>query len=150
MTQGSGAAPKNLRLKAAIVIQGVLRLFRLPVDHFDGDLDCFVVYLAIVAANASRFTRGPERALYADAAYPPLEDRLPVSRRAVAASVVLPRETVRRKTAELIEKGHVIQVRGGLLAAAPVLEHDHNREFVLEAVKVFERVASELRQSDEL
>ena len=150
MAQNLDGSPKNLRLKAAIAVQGVLRLFRLAVDYFDGDLESVVVYLAIVSANANRFTRGPERARYADAVYPPVEARLPVSRRAVAASVGLPRETVRRKSAELIDKGHVVQVRGGLLAVSPVLEHGRNREFALEALKVFERVANEVRQSDVL
>jgi hypothetical protein len=150
LTQHSKPAPKNLRLKGANVIEGVLRLFRLPIEYFDGDLESFVVYLAIVAANFSRFRRGPERLLYADENYPPAEERLPVSRRAVAESVGFPRETVRRKIAELIDKGHVIQVRGGLVAVPPVLEQGRNREMVLDAIKVFERVATELRQSDAL
>jgi hypothetical protein len=150
LTQDVQTLPRNLRLKGAIVCEGMLRLFRLPTDYFDGDLESFVVYFAIIAANFSRFRRGAHRALYAGELDPPKEERLPVSRRAVAESVGLPRETVRRKISELIDKGHVIQVPGGMLAVAPALEHARNRELVLDAIKVFERVATELRQSDAL
>ncbi len=71
-----------------------------------------------------------------------------MSRRAIAASVGLPRETVRRKLIELVEKGHLQEVRGGLRAVAPVLEHADNLKIVMGAIRMFERTAGELRASD--
>lgn len=140
------AMPKNIRIKGLIVCEALLRLCRLITDHFDCDIECFVCYLAVVSANLGRMMRSQD--LVSDDAPPPDEDRLPVSRRAIAASVGLPRETVRRKVIELIEKGHLVEVRGGLKAVAPVLEHADNLQIVLGAIRSFERAVAELRASD--
>ncbi|HEY5411002.1 MAG TPA: hypothetical protein VIJ94_09790 [Caulobacteraceae bacterium] len=140
------AMPKNIRLKGLIVCETLLRVCRLITDHFDCDIECFVCYLAVVSANLGRMMRS--RDLVDDSAPPPDEDRLPVSRRAIAASVGLPRETVRRKVMELIEKGHLVEVQGGLKAVAPILEHADNLQIVLGAIRSFERAVAELRASD--
>ena len=141
------AMPRNLRLKGLIVCEALLRICRLVTDHFDCDVECFECYLAVVSANLGRMMRSPDP--IDDARPPPDEDRLPVSRRAIAASVGLPRETVRRKVMELIDKGHLIEVRGGLKAVAPVLEHADNLQIVLGAIRAFERAVAELKTSDE-
>ncbi|HEX4098564.1 MAG TPA: hypothetical protein VHX64_17690 [Caulobacteraceae bacterium] len=139
--------PKNLRLKGLIVCEALLRLCRLMTDHFDCDLECFVCYMAVVSANLGRLMR--DTSSFSDDKPPAQEDRWPVSRRAIAASVGLPRETVRRKVMELVEKGHLVEVRGGLRAVAPALEHADNLQIVLGAIRTFERTAAELRVSDE-
>ena len=56
--------------------------------------------------------------------------------------------TLRRKLIELVEKGHLQEVRGGLRAVAPVLEHADNLKIVMGAIRMFERTAGELRASD--
>ena len=136
--------PDNLRYKGLIVCEALSRLCRLITDNFDCDLECFACYLAVISANLGRYARAPG----ALDGPPPAEQRLPVSRRAIAASVGLPRETVRRKLIELVEKGHLQEVRGGLRAVAPVLEHADNLRIVLGAIRTFERAAGELRASD--
>ncbi len=144
---GDAALPKNLRLKGLIVCEALSRLCRLITDNFDCDVDCFACYLAVISANLGRLTRDPGS--FSDDQPPPEDARLPVSRRAIAASVGLPRETVRRKVIELVQKGHLVEVRGGLRAVAPVLEHANNLKIVLGAIRTFERTATELRASDE-
>ncbi len=141
------ATPKNLRLKGLIVCEAMSRLLRLITDNFDCDVDCFACYLAVISANLGRMKRDVSG--LSDDTPPPDEARLPVSRRAIAASVGLPRETVRRKVIELIQKGHLVEVRGGLKAVAPVLEHANNLQIMLGAVRTFERTVAELRASDE-
>jgi len=141
------ALPKNLRLKGLIVCEALSRLCRLITDNFDCDVDCFACYLAVISANLGRLMRDPTS--FSDDVPPSEDERLPVSRRAIAASVGLPRETVRRKVIELVQKGHLVEVRGGLRAVAPVLEHADNLKIVLGAIRTFERTAAELRASDE-
>ena len=144
--QGAAAMPDNIRLKGLIVCEALSRLCRLINDNFDCDLECFACYLAVISANLGRFARAPDAL---EGGPPPAEERLPVSRRAIAASVGLPRETVRRKLIELVEKGHLQEVRGGLRAIAPVLEHADNLTIVLGAIRTFERTAGELKASNE-
>ena len=147
VVQDAAATPKHIRLKGLIVCEALSRLCRIATDHFDCDLECFACYLAVISANVGRMLRDRDTLL--DDQPPPPEDRWPVSRRAVAASVGLPRETVRRKVMELIEKGHLEEVRGGLRAVAPVLEHGENLQIVLAAIRTFERAAAELKSIDE-
>ncbi len=145
--QDAAATPKHLRLKGLIVCEAMLRLCRLMTDHFDCDLECVVCYMAVISANLGRKMR--DRDGLADDLPPSDEERWPVSRRAVAASVGLPRETVRRKVMELVEKGHLVEVRGGLKAVAPALEHAENLQIVLGAIRTFQRTAAELNAVDE-
>jgi len=144
--QDAAATPSHLRLKGLIVCEAMLRLCRLMTDHFDCDLESFVCYMAVISANLGRKRR--ERDGFPHDAPPPDEERWPVSRRAIAASVGLPRETVRRKIMELVEKGHVVEVRGGLKAVAPALEHADNLQIVLGAIRTFQRTAAELEEVD--
>ena len=140
--------PTNLRLKGIVVCDGLLRLCRLATDVFGNDLERFVVYLAVISAGTSHFQRDPElRARYADDPLPD-ELRLGISRRAIADSVGLPRETVRRKIAGLIADGHVVEEDGLVKARGPVVEQGRNKEFLLAALKEFTRTAAELKRAD--
>ena len=142
------AEPRHLRLKGALACDSLLRLFRLAADAGDGDLESFVIYLAVISAGVGRVLRDPAlRRTYADE---PLPDglRQAVSRRAVAESVGLPRETVRRKIAALIASGHLVEQDGGVAAVGPVLEMRQNRPFVLSVIKELERAAAELDRCD--
>jgi len=142
-------APRNIRLKGIVVCDGLLRLCRLATDIYGKDFDRFVVYLAVISAGASHFQRDPRlRALYADDEALPSEMRPGISRRAIADSVGLPRETVRRKIAALIADGHVVEEEGLVKARAPAVEQGRNLEFLLAALNVFGRTAAELRRAD--
>ena len=142
-------APANLRLKGIVVCDGLLRLCRLASDVFGNDLDRFVVYLAVISASTSHFQRDPElRARYSAEEALPDDLRLGISRRAIADSVGLPRETVRRKIAGLIADGHVVEDGGLVKARGPVVEQGRNLEFLLAALKEFARIAAELKRAD--
>ena len=143
--------PKNLRLKGVIVVEAMLRLMRMAVDLVDDDLECVVVYLAVVAASVSHLLRDPENlALYADAAPVPDSLRMGTTRRAIAESVGLPRETVRRKLAYLLAHGHIVERDGLVTTSGSVLEQRRNMEFILGTVAEFERTAASLKRSDEV
>ena len=151
MAKARQPIPKNIRLKGAVVCESVLRLFRLITDHYGGDLESFVVYLAVVsAAGTSRLLRSPElRERYGTETPLPTELMTPISRRAISESVGLPRETVRRKIAALIEQGHLEEANGRVRAVAPVLEHGPNLEFVIAAARELQRAAAELQRCED-
>jgi hypothetical protein len=140
--------PRNARLKGMAICDFVLRTLELMRDAGDGDLERFAIYLAVVSAGAGRHTRDPEiRKAYADA---PLPDdmRTPVSRRAIAASLGIPRETVRRKVAELIAMGDLTERDGGVVATAPVLERRNNPPFVTALDRECRRISEQLDRLD--
>lgn len=128
----------------------MLRLCRLAMDIYGPDIERFVVYMAVISAGISHFQRDSElRARYADDAPLPNELRLGVSRRAIAESVGLPRETVRRKIKALIESGHVFEEDGLVKARGPVIDLDRNLEFLLGAMREVDRAAAALKRADE-
>ncbi len=113
MSEGEiGDAPPNFRLKALIAGETLLRLMREVVAHYE-DFESAVIYLAVIAASANAATRNAE--ILGNLASPmPVDAFRPVSRRAIASSTGLPRETVRRKIARLVEEGHLIETGKGL------------------------------------
>lgn len=139
---------KNLNLRALIAAESLLRVLRLAIDLHEGDLESFAVYLAVITAGSGRMLRDPElQALYGDSEPLPDEARAGISRRAIADSLGLPRETVRRKIAKLIERELVFE-RDGLVAAhAPaVTRPPQTREFTDGMIREFERVGALLQR----
>lgn len=142
--------PKNVRLKGVLVCDSLLRLFKISTTNFGGDLESFAVYLAVVSASVQAVFRDPlTRALYSGATPVPDDLRRAASRRAIAESVGLPRETVRRKIASLIASGHLVAEGDGVLPKGPILEHGGNLQFVLDVLAEIERVSVALRRADE-
>ena len=142
--------PKNVRLKGILVCDSILRLLKISTTNFGGDLESFAVYLAVVSASVQAVFRDPvKRSLYAGSTPVPDHLRRAVSRRAIAESVGLPRETVRRKIASLIASGHLVAEGEGVLAKGPILEHGGNLQFVLDVLAEIERVSIVLRRADE-
>jgi hypothetical protein len=141
--------PRNFRLKAAIACDSVLRLMRLATDASGGDLEAYMVYLAVVSASHGAILRERLRRIPHGPDSPVSDDeRQPVSRRAIAHSVGLARETVRRKVSALIEAGHLKERAGGVIPAGPVIERWRNGAFAAEVIKEFERVCAELNRTD--
>jgi CRP-like cAMP-binding protein len=146
----AGTAPgeKNLNLRALIAAESLLRILRLAIEHHEGDLESFAVYLAVITAGSGRMLRDPElQARYGDSEPLPDEARAGISRRAIADSLGLPRETVRRKIARLIERELVFE-RDGLVAAhAPVVpDRPQAREFTDGMIREFERAGGLLQR----
>ncbi len=149
--ESTAPLPKNIRLKGVIVAEAILRFMRLVVDLVDTDLEAFAVYFAVVAASTSHLLRDPQAlALYAHDTPVPDNLRMGTTRRAVAESVGLPRETVRRKIASLVAQGHLVERDGLVSTAGSVLDQRRNREFVLGVLAEFERTAAMLKRAEEL
>ncbi len=143
------ALPRNIRLKGAIACESLLRLFSLSA-RLTGDLQSSAVYLAVISASVSAALRDPlVRAKYATDIPLPDDMRRSVSRRAVAESLGLPRETVRRKVAALIGSGHLVIEGDGVRATGPVLEHGDNLQFAIDVLREFDRVSAAIRRTDD-
>ncbi len=143
--------PRNIRLKGVIVAESMLRLMRLAIDMVDTDLEAFAVYFAVVAASTSHLLRDPQAlALYAHDAPVPDHLRAATTRRGIAESVGLPRETVRRKIASLVAQGHIVERDGMVTTAGSVLDQRRNLAFVLSALAEYERTGTMLKRAEEL
>lgn len=150
MAQPPADTPRNFRLKGIVVCDALLRLARVVSDIYGPDTERFVVYLAVISAGSGGFQRNPElRGRYADQEPLPDQYRMAISRRAIAESVGLPRETVRRKIAGLLADGLLVEEGSLVKARSPVLEQGRNLEFLLSALREFERAGKELRRADE-
>jgi hypothetical protein len=120
---------------------------RMATEAGEGDLEAYVIYLAVFSANIGRVMRDPSHtALHSSDTPVPNDLRMPVSRRAIAESVGLPRETVRRKISALIAEGCLVERDGGVVAVGPVLEQRGNMKFVLGVTREFARVSAELNR----
>lgn len=140
-------AGKNLNVRALIATEAVLRILRLAVGSPLGDFETIAVYLAVVTAGSGRILRDPELlAQYGDTQTMPEEERLGVSRRAIAESLGLPRETVRRKIVKLIERGAVIEQDGLVKAKPPIITPGRSRDLALAVIREFERAAALLQR----
>lgn len=136
----------GFRIQALFAVEGFLRLLREAVDRY-GDLESFAVYLAVLAANAGNVSRDPELAARFGGSRPiPREYLRPVSRRAVALSTGLSRETARRKLAQLVADGHLIDEAGGLRAPETVLAQRGNLDYARLLVSEFLRTSERIRR----
>ena len=70
------------------------------------------------------------------------------TRRAVAESVGLPRETVRRKIAQLVQRGLLVEERRGVRTRSGVLEERLNVEFAAALIREIQRGAADLAKID--
>ncbi len=132
------------RRKALIACQGLARILHKAVDCYDGDLESFAIYLSVVCASLSAAHRDPDvLALPADAGPLPDSYHRPVSRRAIAASTGLPRETVRRKIAQLVAAGRLTEEPQGVRTQSGVLGLQRNAEFAVVLIREIERSALE-------
>ena len=113
-----------------VAVETLLRLFRLVRESFpNDDFETVAVYLSVAAASAGHALRND--ALLSELAGAPLPDDLQrvVSGRAIAAATLLPRETVRRKLATLVEDGLLVREEGGVRIPSDTLNHKTNRAF---------------------
>ncbi len=113
------------RAIAHFVAEFILRSAETVSGVFDHDYEAAILFMTISNRNSEKAMSDPKlRELYGSyrATIPP-EHALLISRMALARATGLPRETVRRKVAKLIEKGWIVELEGGL-RARPDLNRD--------------------------
>jgi len=136
----------DLRRRTYVCCESVLRIMHDAVGLYRGDLEAFVIFLAVTCASFGGAFRDAE--LLSNP--PPPGGRLgaqhyrAVSRRAIAASTGLPRETVRRKIAAFIDEGLLI-AQGSYVRIPPdLLENAQIRDFARMMGAEFTRTAAQL------
>ena len=142
----------DVRKKAVPALEVLLRLIRsvTATQREDlADLETSVIYIAAACASVSGAMRDPAVMATLDAGGAiPEHMRQPVSRRAIAESTGLPRETVRRKIAVLVDKGFLVEDGAGVRTPPnPLLQH-RNLEFVRELIHELERAPARLARYD--
>lgn len=120
------------RVVGYFIAEFMIRTALPVVAAFDNDYEAALIFLVITTHNTqnlmlNQVTRRRYASLADDV---PTELMNPISRQAIARSTNLPRETVRRKVARLIEGGFVTEVAKGLVVPAAVKEIPLYRETV--------------------
>jgi biotin operon repressor len=108
----------------AFAVEFVVRCMREAAHLFGDDYDCAMIFLAVLEGNGRQNIRDPSfREQYADVRVSiPAELARPMSRQAIAESLGMSRETVRRKIATLIEQGILVEdPRGGVITTRGVI-----------------------------
>jgi hypothetical protein len=148
MSELDDAITWELRRRTYVCCESVLRIMHDAVGLYRADLEAFVIFLAVTCASFGGAFRDSE--LMSNP--PPPGRRLgaqhyrAVSRRAIAASTGLPRETVRRKIASFIDEGLLI-AHGSYVRIPPdLLENDRLREFARMMAAEFTRTAAQLER----
>lgn len=108
-TRSASILQENYPRVASELLRPLLNLFTSAREVCDGDVDKFLILLAI----AMRTTEHPEfKALSHQgllAGEPEVLPSLGTNIRSIAASVAIPKETARRKLADLVEAGWLVR-----------------------------------------
>lgn len=115
--------PGASRIVNAFVIEFIVRYVRVISALVGPDLEAAIIFLAILEANGRHIVRQPGFAaeLADERVGPPGEAPRPISRQAVAESLGIPRETVRRKVSDLIDRGYLVKTSGGVITTRAVI-----------------------------
>lgn len=97
-----------VRLSNDYILRVICDLARL----FDGDIVLGIVFIAVNQANTSHLLLAKIPSAFQGDGVVPQALRRPASALAVAASLGLPRETVRRHIGKLVERGDCVRVAG--------------------------------------
>ncbi len=109
----------------------------------DGDLTMGLVFLAVVQANAR--PGEPPAPAQGDAPLTCDDKRQPVSGSALATTLNIPAETVRRKVQALIAGGYLRRMNGGLVAPSDALARPEVQRMIRANYLNLCRLFSELR-----
>jgi hypothetical protein len=140
---------RRYRRKAMVAAIGFSRMLHAAVDGFDGDLELCAIFVAIACASTGAALRDPEVFADLDDTRPlPDSYHRPISRRAIAISTGLARETVRRKVAQLVDRGLIVEEPDGVRTHSGVLEPVLEVAWTL--IQEMERTAAELKRVDEM
>jgi hypothetical protein len=140
---------RRYRRKSLVAAIGFSRMLHAAVTVFEGDLELCAIFIAIACASTSATLRDPDVFADLDEREPvPDSYHRPVSRRAIAASTGLARETVRRKVAQLVERELIVEEPEGVRTPSGVLEP--MLELAWTIIQEIERSAAELKRVDEV
>jgi hypothetical protein len=117
----------NSRAITYFVTEFILRSAESISELYDHDYEMAIIFMTISNRAAEKVMNDPKlREQYASytSTIPP-EHALLISRMALARATGLPRETVRRKVAKLIEMGWVVELADGLRARPDLNRHSN-------------------------
>ena len=138
---------ENYPAVATDLLNPLLDLFRVSREAFGGDVDKFLILLVIAVRTTQHqgFARLTPAQLSSGEI--PVFPSLGVNVRSIADSLQIPKESVRRKVAEMIDTGWVVREGNDLLITAQAYrEVSHVREAIeLLAVRNFEVVEGLLK-----
>lgn len=111
------------RVAVRMAIGAILRAVEVVNREYRGDVTAALVFAAVLEANVGHLASSPESTaqLATLARLPPDEMRRPVTGVALAATLGIPNETVRRKIKGLIEQGLLVRVEGGLIVPTEIM-----------------------------
>ena len=111
------------RLAVRMAISAILRAVDTVNKELGGDITLALVFAAVLEANIGHLSRTPEAAAGLEGMdrVPPDSMRRPVTGVALAATLGIPNETVRRKVKTLIAQGLLARVEGGLIVPTQVM-----------------------------
>jgi transposase-like protein len=113
----------KLRLTGRAVGEYILRWAESVGPYFEGDLVRAMIYTAILQANVREIWNDPAlNQQYGEGQAPPDALRRPISVSSVAASLNLPRETVRRHVIKMIEVGQVVKKDAGVIVPLVIVQ----------------------------
>ena len=142
------AVPWEFRRQTILCSESLLRILRVALSTHGDDLESTIIYLAVICGTASGVVRDPILS-----AAPPPPGRLDpeqygsVSRRQIAASTGLPRETVRRKIAALLERGDLVAAGARVRVRPGLLEDPRNAAFAQTLLREVARTGAPLAQA---
>ena len=119
--------PSMARLVNAFTLEFVVRYMREAGQLFENDYEAAMIFLSVLETNGRQNVRTAWfREQYADVRKAlPAELARPVSRQAIAQSLGLSRETVRRKIAVMIRQGFLEKdARGGVITTRGLIGND--------------------------
>ncbi|NBB16571.1 hypothetical protein GVN21_14505 [Caulobacter sp. SLTY] len=134
---------EDMRLTGRAIGEFILRWAEVTGPNFGGDLTSAIIYTAVVQANIREVWNDPVlNRQYADVA-PPNALRRPISISAIAASLNLPREMVRRHVGRMLDSGAMVKKDGGVIVPVETVDSPVG----LEAMRLLHAAARRFVQS---
>ncbi len=115
----SAAAADDLRIISRLSMDYVVSIYSAILRGSGHDpIDALLLSVVAVANVAHLNADKTQSRDFADISTPePMDIKRPISRNAVALSLCLPYETVRRRSQNLIANGALVEIEGGLVGA---------------------------------